>query len=475
MKRNPSVRDDHITLYELCNGLKRYIDKRLKNNPLWVIGEINNLKKHSNGHYYLDLVEMRDGKTVAKMQANIWGTTLSLLKEKIGDDIDNILDNGNSVLFQLSVSFHEVYGLKAIIHDLDLNYTLGELERKRQETIDKLKKKNLLDKNKQHYLPVVVQNFVLIASEGSSGYKDFVNQIANNSSGYRFNFEVLNTLVQGERAEEELIRRLYDAAELKHMDAVLILRGGGSKLDLEVFNSYDLCFAIANHPMPVLTGIGHETDVCVADFVSYESLKTPTALAEFLHDRAQRFEQKVIDRTKEICRKITNKIYSQHQLLVEHRKEVKLSSTSLISKQKDFFLHSEKAIRGSKKNLFFKVDNLNLVSTKISARVREIQSDQSVKLHKAETKLRSFSSLQISRNHNQLTTISKLLYNIHPERLVERGFATVIINKKLMTKETVLKIGDELMINVFDKEITCQIIQIKDQWTLNLMNKLLKD
>lgn len=472
--QNPSNREDSISLYQLCSGIKKYLEIRLKYKRLWVVAEISNLKKHPNGHIYMDLVEMREGKTIAKLQGNIWSSRLAVIKEKIGNDLENILDNGNNVLFQLSVSFHEVYGLKVEIHDVDINYSLGELEKKRQATIERLRNEHLMDRNKSKKLPMVVQKFLLIASEGSSGYKDFINQITNNSSGYKFDFEVLNTLVQGDRAEDEIIRRLSQANRVAEIDAVLILRGGGSKLDLEVFNSYDLCFAIANHSKPVLTGIGHETDLCVADLVAHEYLKTPTALAEFLHERANAFETAISDHANEICRTITSRIHFQQRALLEFQKDVKNNVVKKFERQQELYRRSEKVLKDSRKDVSRKLDSLNSITRTVSERVSRLQSSHRIVLHELKSKVHMNAKLKIEGNDKHLTALSQLIFNINPRRLIERGYATVSIDGVLLRKDSELKIGDKVTVHVFDKEIVCEIINIKDQWTLNLMKKLLK-
>lgn len=282
--------EKHITLSELLSDVKRALAERF---PLgvWISAEIGELKENRySGHCYLELIEKGDkeGTPKAKASAAIWrsrwGAIASYFREATGSE----LKAGMSVLLKVSVSFHEAYGLSLVVSDIDPAYTLGESERRKRETIAALEADGVLELNRELPFPSVIQRIAVVSSATAAGLQDFRNHISE--SPYRIEATLFGAIVQGTTAEESIIAALEEIASREEdFDAVAIIRGGGSQSDLECFNSYGLCSHIAQFPLPVLTGIGHDKDTSVADIVAARALKTPTAVADFIVATADGF------------------------------------------------------------------------------------------------------------------------------------------------------------------------------------------
>lgn len=283
--------EDTYSLYQLNEYLRRVIALNF-NESIWIHCEISQIGQ-SRGHYYLDLIEKDDRTDEIKAQISsvIWYKTHLFISKKLGDLASAILQDGTQVMLKVNVDFNERYGLKLVIQDIDASYTIGQHELAKQKIIERLKKEGLLAKNAQYDLPPVIQNIAVISSESAAGYKDFIQQLHENPYGYAFNTRLFSAAMQGKKTEGDITAALKEIqdSEAKY-DCILIIRGGGSKLDLGSFDNYMIANKIATAKIPVVTGIGHEIDNTVADEVAHTSLKTPTAVAEFVISHNMNFE-----------------------------------------------------------------------------------------------------------------------------------------------------------------------------------------
>lgn len=309
---------ESLSLSELNEFIRRVLALNFAE-PVWVRAEVNQVNQ-SRGHYYFNLVEKGEQEDIlAKSDAVLWSNQYRRLRIKLGMALDQLLQDGVEVLLYASVDFHERYGLKLVIEDIDPAFTMGKLAQKRLETLRKLKAEDLLEKNKLQKLPAVVQRIAVLSSETAAGYADFMEQLRSNNFGYTFFTRLFPVAVQGTKVIEEVKTTLNALQQSKDKyDAVVIIRGGGSKLDLMGFDEYEVGRAIAESGLPVLTGIGHEIDESVADIVANRSLKTPTAVAEFLIHRSLLFENEVINLGQEVHR-ISQTIIKQELLGLESK------------------------------------------------------------------------------------------------------------------------------------------------------------
>ena len=259
----------HITLSELQSLIKRGIDDAHPL-PYWVTAEISELKVNYSGHCYLELVEKGGANHVpkAKISAVIWRSTYGMIASYFGASTGGqTLCAGLKVLVKALVSYHELYGLSLQITDIDPSYTLGDMERQRRQTIEQLQRDGVFDMNRELPMPAVVQRLAVVSSRNAAGYQDFMKELS--SGPYRFEVTLFDAFMQGAESEESIVRALETVADaLDDFDAVVLIRGGGSQSDLGSFDSYRLCCHLAQFPLPVIAGIGHDKDRSVADLES---------------------------------------------------------------------------------------------------------------------------------------------------------------------------------------------------------------
>ena len=281
-----------LSVVQLTSTIQQVLDKELE--PLiWVVGELADFRQAPQGHVYFELVEKEGNQVQAKIRANIWQFTFRTVAAKFESVTGTTLKSGMKVLAQVSVTYHSVYGLSLNVKDIDPSFSLGERARIRQETINRLTQEGKLRSNAHFQLPIVIQRIAVISSSTAAGYGDFINQIEGNPSGYKIYYRLFPSLMQGNEAVPQLLAAMdhvaKEAAKLQ-LDALVILRGGGAQLDLDCFDNYALGLKIAEFPLPVFTGIGHERDETIADLVAHTRLKTPTAVAEFILSSYREFE-----------------------------------------------------------------------------------------------------------------------------------------------------------------------------------------
>jgi exodeoxyribonuclease VII large subunit len=284
-----------FSLCELNSVIRESISSALPDN-YWVTAEIADTKLNQKGHCYLDLVEREDSRIIAQVKANIWAYEYRRISAKFQNTTKESLKRGMKVLLFVGVSFHEVYGLSLNIRDIDPAYTMGEMAMKKREVIERLIKEGVIGLNKSLCLPLVAQRIAVISSPTAAGYGDFFDHLDNNIYGYKFEHVLFPAIMQGDSAEESIISALNKVRKKKaHFDLLVIIRGGGSVIDLNCFDCYNLALHVAKFPFPVITGIGHEKDDTVADMAAHTKMKTPTAVAEFLISGLRCFEEKVFD------------------------------------------------------------------------------------------------------------------------------------------------------------------------------------
>ncbi len=286
---------EHLSLYELNKQIGEVLAKNLEPS-YWVVAEIGEMRQNQKGHCYLELVEKEEHQIKAKARATIWSYTYRNLSAWFERISGQVLKPGMKILCNVTIQYHEVYGFSLNIRDIDAQYTLGERAKRRQEIIEKLQSDGIFDMNREQELPLVPQRIAVISSETAAGYGDFLDQLHSNEYGYQFEIELFNSIMQGDQAESSIIKSMHEVFErVENFDLLVIIRGGGASLDLDCFDSYELGSHIAQFPLPVITGIGHERDETIADLVAHTKMKTPTAVAEFIISGTRNFEQRIDD------------------------------------------------------------------------------------------------------------------------------------------------------------------------------------
>ena len=284
---------NYMELLELQTRIKESIASAFPGR-YWVKGEIASFSPRSNGHCYLSLTQSRGGRSIAEARAMIWSWKYPQLKNFFESSTGEPLRAGITVLVQVQVNFSELYGVSLFIENIDPAFTLGEKALERKKAIEKVTAEGYMEMQKELALPDLPYRLAVITSKTAAGYQDFRNHLLNNPEGYAFHLDLYEALMQGEQAPASIMEALEEVAE-KGYDAVLILRGGGSELDLACFDDYNLAVAIATLPVPVITAIGHDKDVHIADMVAHASVKTPTALADLFLE-AYEAQDAILDR-----------------------------------------------------------------------------------------------------------------------------------------------------------------------------------
>ena len=304
---------DYLELTELLARVKEGVEDAFPGR-YWVKAEIGSWSPRANGHCYLNLTQSEKGKPVADIRAMIWKWNFPQLKAFFEQETGQTLQAGITVLVRVQVSFSEMFGFSLFIDDIDPAFTVGEQALAKKKAIEKLTAGGYLEMQQELALPRLPYRLAVITSKTAAGYGDFRRHLLENEAGYAFQLDLYEALMQGEQAPASIISALLDAQELPY-DALLILRGGGSEMDLACFDDYDLAVAIATCPVPVITAIGHDRDFHIADLVANRYVKTPTALADLfldlyaaedamLDDLQARVRRAVADRLNAMVRKV---------------------------------------------------------------------------------------------------------------------------------------------------------------------------
>lgn len=273
---------EYIDLFEFQSRLKEGVEC-LFPKRLWVRAEVSAVKARSGGHCYMELSQSDEKGLVAKANAIIWSSKYRFIAPYFESVTGSPLQEGMVVLVEVQVNYSQLYGFSLIINDIDPEYSLGQKELERQRTIERLQKEGLMGLQKELSMPLLPYRVAVVSAEDAAGYRDFMRHLAENPYGFRLETELYPALMQGADCPESIIAALDAVLESgREYDAVLILRGGGAKLDLACFDDYSLSAVIAQYPLPVLTAIGHDQDFHVCDMVAHEYVKTPTALADLL-------------------------------------------------------------------------------------------------------------------------------------------------------------------------------------------------
>ena len=283
---------DYLELYELQQIIREGVEEAVPG-PVRVRAEIASLQQRANGHCYIELAQSGISGPVAKVRAVIWRSQAQEVLGKFAEATGGPLKPGVSVIFEVLVNYSELYGLTLVIEDVDVEHTLGEAELRRRETLARLEKEELLDLQKELALPDVPYRLAVISAADAAGYGDFRRHLLENEYGFAFDVTLFPATMQGDTAPASIIAALESIAGAAGFDAVLVLRGGGSVLDLSCFDDYELCAAIARCPIPVFTAIGHDRDNHIADMVACDAVKTPTALADMFIDTVAAEDERI--------------------------------------------------------------------------------------------------------------------------------------------------------------------------------------
>ena len=393
---------NQLTLYEL-NSL---VSESLANacpGMYWVEAELMECRE-SKGHCYMELVQkdLYSAVPVARASAKCWRNKWEKVRSAFVRATGGGLRPGIKLLLKVSVDFHPAYGFALIVDDIDASHTLGEMARKRQEIIDTLKDEGVFDLQRELQLPLFCQRIAVISSPTAAGYGDFCNQLLHNDGGFSFYPTLFPAVMQGEAVEQSIVNQLNEINDrIDDFDCVVIIRGGGATADMAGFDSLLLAENVANFPLPIITGIGHDRDECVIDLISFLKVKTPTAAAAFLIDNLEKVKRRVDEAQDSVVACVALQLERQTARLRQ------LSSS--ISMNAGMYSVREKG----------KLDNLKSI---LSGAVRQA----------------------LTKERHRIELIAQRVDALNPQLLLKRGFSMTLLNGRLVRDASMLKPGQEI-------------------------------
>lgn len=431
-----------ITLFEL-NGLVKSTLQYEMSTAYWVQAEISSLSVAYNGHCYLELVQKSPSGTgfIAKAKANIWNSTFQRLKPFFEQETGLALAVGLNVLLQVNVSFHEVFGYSLVVSDIDPTYTMGDMARRRREILARLEAEGVLELNKELAIPAVPQRIAVVSSPTAAGYGDFCNQLNNNVYGFRFYYKLFPAVMQGDNVEQSVIEALNSIASCADLwDVVVIIRGGGAVSELSCFDSYNLAMNIANFPLPVITGIGHERDDTVIDVVANTKVKTPTAAAELLIGLVADSASKFDSLTKRLSEAVGVRMESEkHRISLLSQKLPSLLAVLKAGQERKIGLLMEKALGGAKRMV----------------------SEQTYAGRSLQLRLSLGMQSIITGQFHRLELMEKSMQSVDPEKILRRGYSITLLEGKVVTSASIVKPGDRLQSRFADGTVESEVLNFK--------------
>lgn len=421
--------------------LQQLVGNTIRMNPqlqgVWVTAELSDVRI-AGGHCYMELIE-KDilGNTCAKMRAMIWNSTFNILRGKFYAATGKDISTGMKVMVRGSANHHNLYGLSFTISDIDPAYTVGDMERIRREILEKLSKEGIIDRNRQLRFPPVPQRIAVISAAGAAGYGDFMNQLDNNSDGFKFYTHLFPAAMQGEKTSQS-VRDALEMVEstIDLWDCVVIIRGGGATTDLNGFDDYDLAKAVALFPLPVAVGIGHERDRTVLDEIACMRCKTPTAVAAMLIDSLRIAYTAAVERVKKIAR------YSVEAMRGE---KYRLSNieTALPARVQTRIMRSEK--------------HLSELGHAIERALSKRYSSESERQKLLRYRFEKACSQITERPMIKLKNLENMIRVLSPQNTINRGYSLTMLNGKAVRSVTALKEGDVLETRLSDGTISSVI------------------
>jgi exodeoxyribonuclease VII large subunit len=481
------MNDQQLSLSELQRQVKGSIEDAFTM-PVWVKAEISEMTVNRSGHCYLDLVETEQGTdaVIARCRATIWSYTFRMLKPYFETTTGQVFTEGLKVLMQAKVEYHEVYGFSLNIRDIDPVYTLGDMARQRREIIRRLEEDGVYGMNKELELPLVPQRIAVISSPTAAGLQDFLDQLHNNPHQFVFYTKLFPAVMQGNEAPRSITNALEQIFQYEDMfDAVVIIRGGGAQIDLACFDQYELAFNVAQFPLPVITGIGHDKDDTVIDMVAHTRMKTPTAVAEFLIAGALQFSQQLNELEKHFIELVNDQLEENRNRLNDAADQLSLLVNQMIVKQSNRLdiariqLANQTAVY--LKNQFSElkqitIDTKNQTNRYVtrqnhllehsgsklnySFRKQVLKNKNMLGQFQQMVKIRSVETIRTEKKN--LTLIQEKLRLVDPQNILKRGYSLTMLNGKIVKSVQQVNKGDLLETRLSDGKLESKVEKISN-------------
>lgn len=429
-----------LSLYEL-NGLVSAVIETTLNKEYWVEAELSEVRE-VRGHCFMELVQ-KDENThtpVAKASAKCWKSTWMLVKPYFERVTGQVMHAGMKVLLRVYANFHEAYGFSWIVTDINPEYTMGDLARRRLAIIRQLKEEGVYDLQRELRLPLFAQRIAVISSEGAAGYGDFCHQLENNGYGFQFDVTLFPAVMQGEQVEDSIVCALDSInTRIDDFDVVVIIRGGGATSDLSGFDTLCLAENVANFPLPIITGIGHERDESILDMVSHTRVKTPTAAASFLIDHLATVQRHLDDVRQQLVTTVLGRLDAERLRINKLGTQIPLLATEVLK-------HEE--VRLGRMKI--------LVEQAVGMGLQKRESD----LKQLRLQLKSTAESALQSQVSRLRELKLKVQQLDPERMLHYGYSITMKGGRVVRDASALADGDELLTKLAKGNVT-SIVKIE--------------
>lgn len=428
-----------VSLYELNNLVSQLIEQGLPD-EVWVTGELAEGRAGSGGHFYGELVQKdaRGVNIIARARITIWARNYNMIRLRFARETGSELRAGMKVQLLVRVSFHEQYGYSLNVLDVDSTYTIGDMARRRQEILHQLEEDGIINDNRTLPLPALLKRIAVVSSDKAAGYGDFCDQLLNNEYGLGFSIHLFPAIMQGARVEETVLSALATIAdEANRWDAVVIIRGGGAVTDLSDFDSYLLAAAVAQFPLPVFVGIGHERDETVLDYVAHTRLKTPTAVAAFIIEH-QAAELATLDDMMNTIAAAARQRLVQEKHAIQH-----LSTTIPMA-----FANTMQRQRHRQE----------LIGQRIRTSWRAMKEGEEHRMERTQQRLRTTWLTCRERETHRHELLAQRLKSLDPDILLKRGYTITLVGGKIVTNIDDLHEGDVLTTRFESGELLSKVL-----------------
>ena len=438
-----------FTLKQVVSSIRKTIEDRYLH-TYWVKAEIYKFNRFPSGHAFPEIVQRENEKIVAQLTGTIWKQNYERINQQFIEVVKEPLRDGSNLLMQVKITFSELYGLSLQIIDIDPSFSLGEVQKQREETLKRLQKEGVLNLNQSLTFPLLPKRIAVISADSSKGLSDFMEVLNTNEEGYTFFTFLFNAYLQGDQAVDSIIQTIEKIKKVRHhFDLVVIVRGGGAEVGMTCYNHYELCKAIATFPLPILTGIGHSTNLNVAEMIAYRNAITPTKLAEFLIQTFREFDQEIrfgqqVTRTKAMD--VLFNANQQLDALLRLFKQISkhsagISKQHLVDLTKSLEYNSQKCVTKNQNQL----KNI-VVQISHNAKFDIKERFNIINQYQEKLKFRS-SNLLISTSRN-IVEIEKNLDLLDPIHVMKRGFSITRQNGKAITSSSEIENEVEIVTEV---------------------------
>ena len=438
-----------FSLKQVVSSIRKTIEERYAQ-TYWMKAEIYKFNRFPSGHAFPEIVQRENDKIVAQLSGTIWKQNYERINQQFIEVVNEPLKDGSNLLMQVRITFNELYGLSLQIIDIDPSFSLGEVQKQREETLKRLQKEGILNCNQQLSFPLLPKRIAVISADSSKGLSDFMEVLINNEEGYSFFTFLFNAYLQGDQAVDSIIQTLEKIKKVgHHFDLVVIVRGGGAEVGMTCYNHYELCKAIATFPLPILTGIGHSTNLNVAEMIAYRNAITPTKLAEFLIQTFREFDQEIRYGQQVVRTKSIDVLFNANQQLDALLRLFKQISKHSAGASKQLLLDLTKSLEFNSQKCVTKNQNqLKNIVVQINHNARFNLKERFNLINQHQEKLEFRSTNLLNSTSRNIVELEKNLDLLDPIHVMKRGFSITRQNGKAITSPSEIENEVEIVTEV---------------------------